>query len=93
MRSSGDNIGAKIIHVGVAAARLGAKIARKAIGSHPRNGSQVHHHHKESAARQLHQFDISCTQTELGVNEFCGIRKSFEAGWGIRILLTATFAS
>lgn len=38
MRSSGDSIGAKIIHVGVAAARLGAKIARKAIASHPRTG-------------------------------------------------------
>ena len=93
MRSSGDSIGAKIIHVGVAAARLGAKIARKAIGSHARNGSQVHHHYKESAARQLHQFEICCTQTELAVNEFCGIRKSFEAGCGIRILAMANFAT
>jgi hypothetical protein len=93
MRSSGDNIGAKIIDVGVAAARLGAKIARKAIGSHAWNGSQVHHHDKESAARQLLQFEICCPKTELAVNEFCGIRKSFDVGCGIRILAMANFAT
>jgi hypothetical protein len=60
---------------------------------HPRNGSQVHHHDKESAARQLHQFEICCTQTELAVNEFCGIRKLFDAGCGIRILAMANFAA
>ena len=55
--------------------------------------SQVHHHHKELAARRLLQFEICCTQTELAVNEFCGIRKSFEAGCGIRILAMANFAT
>jgi hypothetical protein len=93
MRSSGDNIGAKIIHVAFAPPGLGAKIARKAIGGHPRNGFQVHHHDKESAARQLLQFEICCPKTELAVNEFCGIRKSFEAGCGIRILAMANFAT
>ena len=38
MRSSGDSIGAKIIHVAFAPPGLGAKIARKAIGSHAWNG-------------------------------------------------------
>ena len=93
MRSSGDSIGAKIIDVGVAAARLGAKIARKAIGSHAWNESPVHHHDKESAARKLLQVEICCPKTELAVNEFCGIRKSFEAGCGIRILAMANFAT
>jgi hypothetical protein len=77
----------------VAANGTPCAIARKAICGHPRNGSQVHHHDKESAARQLHQFEICCTQTELAVNEFCGIRKSFEAGCGIRILAMENFAT
>jgi hypothetical protein len=53
MRSSGDSIGAKIIHVAFAPPGLGAKIARKAIGSYAWNGCTVHHYDKESAARRL----------------------------------------
>jgi hypothetical protein len=48
---------------------------------------------QQSLARRLPQFEICCTKTELAVNEFCGIRKSFEAGCGIRILAMANFAT
>jgi hypothetical protein len=93
MRSSGDSIGAKIIHVAFAPPGLGAKIARKAIGSHAWNGSPAHRHDQQSLSRRLPQVKICCPKKELAVNQFCGIRKTFEAGCGIRILAMANFAT
>jgi hypothetical protein len=55
--------------------------------------SLAQRHVQQSLTRQLLQFEICCTQSELAVNEFCGIRKSFEAGCGIRILAMANFAT